>query len=244
MSFKSNKKLNKLTAFTKEKLEILDTYMPGHYNFIKQNQERIDNIITNKNHPKYNCLNITDKYTFFGKWLKSFFKKLKTTNPSMYFLVKWKHYSVIKLKSNEDLELFIRHMVEKESVVVSEQFFKNIALSEFNLEGAEITTDEFTNEEHYYPIIVTTFNNYQNMINQTEIVDDVEIVINAYSIYATGLRRSNFLFSIENLNIENLSSDETNQNCQIEIIRKGINILKEYIKRTCKIRSIRNIHKL
>lgn len=232
--------MNNLKAFGKDKLEILDIYMPGEYDFIKQDQEKINDIITNKDHPKYSCSNIIEKYTYFEKWLKSFFKRFKNTNPSMYFMFKWKHYSIIKIKNNEDLESFIKHMLETEELVVSERFLKNIALSQFKIEGAEILTDEITNEEYYFPTIVTTFNNYQNIIDQREIDDDEEYTANAYSIYTTGLRQNNFIFSIENLNIENLKSD---QKCEIETMRKGINILKEHIKRTCNIRRIR-IHKL
>jgi len=230
--------MNNLKAFGKEKLEILDTYMLGKYNFMKQDQEKINDIITNTHHPKYSCSNIIEKYTYFEKWLKSFFKRFKNTNPSMYFMFKWKHYSIIKIKNNEDLESFIKHMLETEELVVSERFLKNIALSQFELEGAEILTDENTNEEYYFPMIIATFNNYQNIIR--EINDDEDVTANIYSIFATGLRQNNFIFSIENLNIENLKSD---QKCEIETMKKGINILKEHIKRTCNIRRIR-IHKL
>ncbi len=229
--------MNNLKAFGKDKLEILDTYMPGEYDFIKQDQEKVNDIITNTDHPKYNCSNIIEKYTYFEKWLKSFFKRFKNTNPSMYFMFKWKHYSIVKIKNNEDLESFIKHMLETEELVVSERFLKNIALSQFELEGAEIITDEITNEEYYFPMIVATLNNYQNII---ELNDDEDGTVNIYSIFATGLRQNNFIFSIENLNIENLKSD---QKCEIETMKKGINILKEHIKRTCNIRRIR-IHKL
>lgn len=233
--------MNNLKAFGKDKLEILDIYMLGEYDFIKQDQEKINDIITNKDHPKYSCSNIIEKYTYFEKWLKSFFKRFKNTNPSMYFMFKWKHYSIIKIKNNEDLESFIKHMLETEELVVSERFLKNIALSQFELEGAEILTDENTNEEYYFPMIIATFNNYQNIIK--EINDDEDVTVNIYSIFATGLRQNNFIFSIENLNVENLKLEETDQKCEIETMRKGINILKEHIKRTCNIRRIR-IHKL
>jgi len=234
----------KLTPFTTEKLHILDNCMPGYYNFLQQNKERIDNIITNKYHPKYNSLNIRDKYIFFEKWLKSLLKKLKNTNPSIYLLCKWKYYSIVKLKNNKDIELFIKRMINKEDKSVSEHFLKHVALSQFKIEGAKLRIDQFTNEEYYFPIIVENINNYQNIIDQRDIIGNQEFVVNSYSIYATGLKIHDFIFSIENLSIENLKIDDTNQNHEIKIIKKGINILKKYIQRTCKIRSTRNIHLL
>lgn len=239
-----NKKMLNLTPFTTEKLHILDNCMPGYYNFVKQDTEITDNIITNKNHPKYECSNIRDKYIFFEKWLKSLLKKLKNTNPSIYFLCKWKYYSIVKLKNNEDIELFIKRMINKENEIVADHFLKNIGLSQIKIEGAKLRIDQFTDEEYYFPIIVENINNYQNIIDQREIIGNQEIVVNSYSIYCTGLRIYDFIFSIENLSIENLNIDNTNQNHEIKIIKKGINILKKYIQRTCKIRSTRNIHLL
>ena len=89
---KLQRKTESLTPYTIDQLEKLDRHVYQNPNFIEQQQDKIDNIPTHRNHPKSKvmCATIEEKYDFVEKWLKSFFNKFQANNPDMYIQVKWK----------------------------------------------------------------------------------------------------------------------------------------------------------
>ena len=221
-----------LTPYTKYKLEKLDRHVYQSPNFIEQQQEKIDNNPTHKNHPKFMCGTIEEKYEFLGKWLKSFLNKFQANNPDMNIYVEWKDSqdNGIKITNNQHIQVFKKRILERTSV--AKLFLKFIAQGKVSMEGGQFDGTD-NGEDVYMPIYVVNNFDYSNgfleLLNATLRDGEEDFEVTHYSIYIPG---SPHRFSINYLNIDNIEND-------IHIIKQGINVLKNQIGRTCSIRSTR-----
>jgi len=228
-----------LTPYTKDQLEKLDRHVYQNPNFIEQQQDKIENIPTHKNHPKFICANIEEKYDFLEKWLKSFLNKFQDNNPDMYIQVKWKtglqgpQGQGIKIRNNQHIEVNFKERILEGRTTVSKLFLKFIAQGRVSIEGGQFDgIVPVTGEDQYMPIlVVNNFDDYRNIINESFSQGDEDFVVTHYNIDIF-IPSSPQSFSIKYLNIDNIEND-------INIIKNGINVLKNQIGRTCSIRSSR-----
>lgn len=229
--------MQNLSSFSREKLAKLDRIMPGAYNFSEQEKKRMNNTVLNTKDDKYNCHTLHDKYSFFEGWLRNFFAKFKDTNPKMKFKMRWSTASGgpdgtgTIIRNNQDISNLVDRMLHRERDGIAKKFLKNIAQAKMQIDGGYHTLVQNTTDEIYIPILtVSKFDDYLNIIGAE--CPDYGVSVNVYEIYSREIPNSPFYFSIMDLNVDNLKE-------QINIIREGINVLKNQIKRTCVIRSSR-----
>lgn len=229
--------MKKLSSFSREKLAKLDRIMPGAYNFSEQETEKMKNTVLNTKDDKYKCPTLHDKYDFFEGWLRNFFAKFKDTNPKMKFKMRWSTASGgpdgtgTIIQNNQDISNFVDRMLHRERDGIAKKFLRNIVQAKMRIDGGYHELEPNTTDEIYIPILtVSKFDDYSNIIGAK--CPDHGVSVNVYEIYSLEMPNSPFYFSIMDLNVDNLEE-------QINIMREGINVLKNQIKRTCIIRSSR-----
>ena len=80
--------MENLKPFNKEKLEKLDRYMPGSWDFVQMEKDRIDEMPLEKSHQKFVCADIYDKIGFLEGWMRKIINKFQPNNPNIHLEIR------------------------------------------------------------------------------------------------------------------------------------------------------------
>ena len=80
--------MENLKPFNKEKLEKLDRYMPGAWDFVQMEKDRTDEMPLERSHQKFVCPDIYDKIDFLEGWMRKVLNKFQPNNPNIHLEIR------------------------------------------------------------------------------------------------------------------------------------------------------------
>jgi len=251
--------MENLKPFNKEKLEKLDRYMPGSWNFVQMEKDRIDEMPLEKSHPKFVCGDIYDKIGFLEGWMRKIINKFKPNNPNIHFEIRWDFNNLPPKIFDHDtlsstIQIILGNTTPSEDAKANIRLFlKNIVMGVVRLaagifqQGPQPRTVLEEMVVGPNPLGGTLLSSLLSY-SANNIFENWDVEVQGHELEGYNLNISEkrtgenpigglqgpIFFRINGLNIEHIETD-------LPEILIGINVLKQQVARTCNLRSNRII---
>ncbi len=249
--------MNNLKPYSKKELEKLDRYMPGSWNFVQMEEDRIDEMPLNRSDPQFVCANIYDKVGFLEGWMRKVINMFQPNNPNIHLEIRGFFPNIPqKIFNYETLSRTIGTILGNTTPSIAaeaniKRFLKNIATGIVRVGGgifAPQNNNQILAGEPriiFEEIIVgptETFSSY----GANDIFGDWDVEVQGHELegYNINIHKSRtgsnsvggiqgpMFFAINGLNMDRIEED-------LPEILEGINVLKKQVSRTCNVRSSR-----
>lgn len=249
--------MENLKPFNKEKLEKLDRYMPGSWDFVQMEKDRIDEMPLEKSHQKFVCADIYDKIGFLEGWMRKIINKFQPNNPNIHLEIRdFFPNTPPKIFNHDTLSRTIQIILGNTTPSIAAEaniklFLKNIATGVVRI-GAGIFLQGPQPQTVLEEIVVGpnplggTLLSSLLSYSANDIFGDWDVEVQGHELegYNINIHKSRtgenpvgglqgpVFFTINGLNIEHIEED-------LPEILIGINVLKQQVARTCNVRSNR-----
>ena len=249
--------MENLKPFNKEKLEKLDRYMPGSWDFVQMEKDRIDEMPLEKSHQKFVCADIYDKIGFLEGWMRKIINKFQPNNPNIHLEIRdFFPNTPPKIFNHDTLSRTIQIILGNTTPSIAAEaniklFLKNIATGVVRV-GAGIFLQGPQPQTVLEEIVVGpnplggTLLSSLLSYSANDIFGDWDVEVQGHELegYNINIHKSRtgenpvgglqgpVFFTINGLNIEHIEED-------LPEILIGINVLKQQVARTCNVRSNR-----
>jgi len=249
--------MENLKPFNKEKLEKLDRYMPGSWDFVQMEKDRIDEMPLEKSHQKFVCADIYDKIGFLEGWMRKIINKFKPNNPNIHLEIRNFFPNIPPKIFNHDtlsrtIQIILGNTTPSEDVEANiKLFLKNIVMGIVRVAGGiflEGPQPQTVLEEMVVgpsPLGGTLLSSLLSY-SANDIFENWDVEVQGHELQGYNINISEkrtgqnpvgglqgpVFFQIQGLNIEHIEED-------LPEILIGINVLKQQVARTCNVRSNR-----
>ena len=249
--------MENLKPFNKENLEKLDRYMPGSWDFVQMEKDRIDEMPLEKSHQKFVCADIYDKIGFLEGWMRKIINKFQPNNPNIHLEIRdFFPNTPPKIFNHDTLSRTIQIILGNTTPSIAAEaniklFLKNIATGVVRI-GAGIFLQGPQPQTVLEEIVVGpnplggTLLSSLLSYSANDIFGDWDVEVQGHELegYNINIHKSRtgenpvgglqgpVFFTINGLNIEHIEED-------LPEILIGINVLKQQVARTCNVRSNR-----
>jgi len=249
--------MENLKPFNKEKLEKLDRYMPGAWDFVQMEKDRTDEMPLERSHQKFVCPDIYDKIDFLEGWMRKVINKFQPNNPNIHFEIRNYFQNLPPKIFNHDtlsrtIQIILGNTNQSEDAeVIIKQFLKNIAMGVVRLSGGifqqgpipqTVLEEMVVGPNPLGGNLLSILLSYRaNDIFQNWDVEVQGHELEGYNINISEKRTGEnpvgglqgpIFFRINGFNLEHIEED-------LPEILEGINVLKQQVARTCNVRSNR-----
>ncbi len=249
--------MENLKPFNQEKLEKLDRYMPGSWDFVQMEKDRIDEMPLEKTHPKFVCADIYDKIGFLEGWMRKIINKFKANNPNIHLEIR--HFfpnTPPKIFNHDTLSRTIQIILGNTTPSIAAEaniklFLKNIVTGVVRVGGGifqqgpqpqTVLEEMVVGPNPLGGTLLSSLLSY----SANNIFGDWDVEVQGHELegYNINIHKSRtgenpvgglqgpVFFTINGLNIEHIEED-------LPEILIGINVLKQQVARTCNVRSNR-----
>ena len=249
--------MENLKPFNKEKLEKLDRYMPGSWDFVQMEKDRIDEMPLEKSHQKFVCADIYDKIGFLEGWMRKIINKFQPNNPNIHLEIRNFFPNTPPKIFNHDtlsrtIQIILGNTTPSEDVEANiKLFLKNIVMGIVRVAGGifqQGPQPQTVFEEMVVgpnPLGGTLLSSLLSY-SANDIFENWDVEVQGHELQGYNINISEkrtgenpvgglqgpIFFSINGLNIEHIEED-------LPEILIGINVLKQQVARTCNVRSNR-----
>ena len=249
--------MENLKPFNKEKLEKLDRYMPGAWDFVQMQKDRIDEMPLEKSHQKFVCPDIYDKIDFLEGWMRKVINKFQPNNPNIHLEIRGFFPNLPPKIFNHDTLSSTMHIIlgnpslSEDAKANIKLFLKNIAMGVVRLAGGifqlgpqpqTVLEEMAVGPNPLGGNLLSSLLSYRaNDIFENWDVEVQGHELQGYNINISEKRTGEnpvgglqgpIFFRINGLNMEHIEED-------LPEILEGINVLKQQVARTCNVRSNR-----
>ena len=249
--------MENLKPFNKEKLEKLERYMPGSWDFVQMEKDRIDEMPLEKSHQKFVCAEIYDKIGFLEGWMRKIINKFQPNNPNIHLEIRnffpntppkiFNHYTL-----SRTIQIILGTTTPSEDVEANiKLFLKNIVMGIVRVAGGifqqgpqpqTVLEEMIVGPGPLGGTLLSSLLSYR----ANDIFENWDIEIQGHELQGYNINISEkrtgqnpvgglqgpIFFRINGLNMEHIEAD-------LPEILIGINVLKQQIARTCNVRSNR-----
>lgn len=249
--------MENLKPFNKEKLEKLDRYMPGSWDFVQMEKDRIDEMPLEKSHQKFVCADIYDKIGFLEGWMRKIINKFQPNNPNIHLEIRdFFPNTPPKIFNHDTLSNTIQIILGNTTPSIAAEaniklFLKNIATGVVRVGGGifqqgpqpqTVLEEMVVGPNPLGGTLLSSLLSY----SANDIFGDWDVEVQGHELegYNINIHKSRtgenpvgglqgpVFFTINGLNIEHIEED-------LPEILIGINVLKQQVARTCNVRSNR-----
>ena len=249
--------MENLKPFNKEKLEKLDRYMPGSWDFVQMEKDRIDEMPLEKSHQKFVCADIYDKIGFLEGWMRKIINKFQPNNPNIHLEIRdFFPNTPPKIFNHDTLSRTIQIILGNTTPSIAAEaniklFLKNIATGVVRVGGGifqqgpqpqTVLEEMVVGPNPLGGTLLSSLLSY----SANDIFGDWDVEVQGHELegYNINIHKSRtgenpvgglqgpVFFTINGLNIEHIEED-------LPEILIGINVLKQQVARTCNVRSNR-----
>jgi hypothetical protein len=244
--------MKNLKPYSKKELEKLDRYMPGSWNFVQMEEDRIDDMPLNRSHPKFVCEDIYDKIGYLEGWMRKVINQFQPNNPNIHIEMtnffpnvpqKIFNYETLagairgilgnttpSVAAKGNIKLFLKHIVTG-IVKLGSGIFINLNDNQIDVgEPLDVfeeiivgPTEDLISYEHDD---IFAFWDVEIQGHELEGYN-----VKFHKLLVSGEPGAEF-FAINGMNIHRIEED-------LPEILEGINVLKKQVSRTCNVRSSR-----
>ena len=249
--------MENLKPFNKEKLEKLDRYMPGSWDFVQMEKDRIDEMPLEKSHQKFVCADIYDKIGFLEGWMRKIINKFQPNNPNIHLEIRNFFPNTPPKIFNHDtlsrtIQIILGNTTPSEDAKANiKLFLKNIVMGIVRVAGGifqqgpqpqTVLEEMVVGPGPLGGTLLSSLLSYR----ANDIFEDWDIEIQGHELQGYNINISEkrtgqnpvgglqgpIFFTINGLNMEHIEAD-------LPEILIGINVLKQQIARSCNVRSNR-----
>ena len=249
--------MENLKPFNKEKLEKLDRYMPGAWDFVQMEKDRTDEMPLERSHQKFVCPDIYDKIDFLEGWMRKVINKFQPNNPNIHLEIRGFFPNLPPKIFNHDTLSSTMHIIlgnpslSEDAKANIKLFLKNIAMGVVRLAGGifqqgpqpqTVLEEMAVGPNPLGGNLLSSLLSYRaNDIFENWDVEVQGHELQGYNINISEKRTGEnpvgglqgpIFFRINGLNMEHIEED-------LPEILEGINVLKQQVARTCNVRSNR-----